>query len=168
MRTFAPSVFNAYNICKRQAWLMIRNLTADQDNAFLEIGRLIDETTYKREKKKIYLADIEAMLDMVTRKDGIYYIAEIKKSSKTMNTGIFQLKYYLYLLKRKKGVIAKGIIKIPKEKISKTVELTQEDEKKIDKILNEMETVLYSETLPSVTSDKRKCRVCAHYEFCFG
>ncbi|WP_022670963.1 CRISPR-associated protein Cas4 [Hippea alviniae] len=168
MRTFAPSIFNAYNICKRQAWLMIRNLTADQDNAFLEIGRLIDETAFKREKRKIYLADLEAMLDMVTKKDGIYYIAEIKKSSKTMETGIFQLKYYLYLLKKKKGIKAKGLIKIPKEKISKTVELTQEDEKKIEKILKEMSVVLYSDAPPKVLRNSKKCKVCAHYEFCFG
>lgn len=55
MMIFAPSIFNAYNICKRQAWLMMRNLTADQDNAFLEIGRLIDETAFKREKKEFIL-----------------------------------------------------------------------------------------------------------------
>lgn len=48
------------------------------------------------------------MLDMLIRKDGVYYVAEIKKSSRTLETGIFQLKYYLYLLKRKKGLKQKA------------------------------------------------------------
>ena len=74
-----PSIFNAYNICKRQAWLMSRQMTADQENTFLNIGKLIDETTYQREKKKIYIADISAQIDMVTIKNGEVFIAEIKK-----------------------------------------------------------------------------------------
>ncbi len=78
MKYFPPSLFNAFNICQRQAWLMSRQLTADQHNEFLQIGKLIEETFYKREKKTIYLADIEAMIDMVIKKDGFYYIAEIK------------------------------------------------------------------------------------------
>ena len=168
MRIFAPSIFNAFNICNRQAWLMMRNLTADQDNAFLEIGRLIDEATFKRDKKRIYLADLEAMLDMVTKRDNVYYIAEIKKSSKTMESGIFQLKYYLYILKKKKGISAKGIIKIPKEKISKEIELEKEDEEKIESILKKMEQVLNSEYPPKILKSNRKCKMCAHYEFCWS
>ncbi|MCB4205475.1 CRISPR-associated protein Cas4 [Deferribacterales bacterium Es71-Z0220] len=168
MKTFAPSIFNAYTICKRQAWLMMRNLTADQDNAFLEIGRLIDETSFERQKKKIFLADLEAMLDMVSKKDGIYYIAEIKKSSKTMNSGIFQLKYYLYLLKTNKGLKARGIIKIPKEKISKEIILTEEDEEKITTILSEMNETLFGDKPPQILLNSKICKVCAHFEFCYG
>jgi len=168
MKTFPPSIFNAFNICHRQAWLMMRNLTADQDNAFLEIGRLIDETTFKRNKKRIYLADLQAILDMVTRKDNVYYIAEIKKSSKTMESGIFQLKYYLYLLKKKKGIVAKGIIKIPKEKISKKIELEKEDEAKIEDILKKMKELLNSDYPPTTLKSIRKCKMCAHYEFCWS
>uniref|UniRef100_UPI0025BFFCF8 Dna2/Cas4 domain-containing protein n=1 Tax=Desulfurella sp. TaxID=1962857 RepID=UPI0025BFFCF8 len=58
----------------------------------------------KKEKKKIYIADLEAMIDMIVKKDKIYYIAEIKKSSRTLASGILQLKYYMYLLKNKKGI----------------------------------------------------------------
>lgn len=168
MRYFPPSIFNAYNICKRQAWLMARHLNADQYNDFLAIGRLIDETTYKREKKKIYLADLEAMLDMVSKKDGVYYIAEIKKSSKTLESGILQLKYYLYLLKLKKGIVAKGLIKIPKERISREVILTEEDEEKIYNVLLEMNKVLNFERPPKFDKILKICFKCAHLEFCWS
>lgn len=166
MRKIAPSIFNAFNICPRQAWLMSRQMTADQENSFIDIGRLIDETSFEREKKKIYLADIGAMIDMVTKKDGTYFIAEIKKSSKTLNTGIFQLKYYLFLL-RKKSIIVKGIIKIPKEKKSIEVELTKEDSETIECKLKELGDILEKETSPQA---KRLgvCPKCGHFEFCWS
>jgi CRISPR-associated exonuclease Cas4 len=169
MKYFPPSLFNAFNICQRQAWLMSRQLTADQHNEFLQIGKLIEETFYKREKKTIYLADIEAMIDMVIKKDGFYYIAEIKKSSRTLKSGIFQLKYYLYLLKNKKGIDAKGVIKIPKEKISKNVVLDNDDEHKIEKILSDMELVLFNNSIPPKPKNILKiCYKCAHFEFCWS
>jgi CRISPR-associated exonuclease Cas4 len=61
-----PSIYNAYFICPRQSWLMFRQLNADQRNSSLQIGKLIDETSFEREKKKIYISDISAMVDMVT------------------------------------------------------------------------------------------------------
>ena len=166
MGKIAPSIFNAFNICPRQAWLMSRQMTADQENSFIDIGRLIDETSFEREKKKIYLADIGAMIDMVTKKDGTYFIAEIKKSSKTLPTGIFQLKYYLFLLKNK-SIIVKGIIKIPKEKKSIEVELTEEDSETIECRLKELGNILNKKTSPQA---KRLgvCPKCGHFEFCWS
>ncbi|WP_367172107.1 Dna2/Cas4 domain-containing protein [Desulfurella sp.] len=55
LKLYSPSLFNAFNICQRQAWLMSRHLDADQSNEFLEIGRLIDKTSFKkREKEDLY------------------------------------------------------------------------------------------------------------------
>ncbi len=167
-KTYSPSIFNAYKICKRQAWLMVRQLNADQNNEFLEIGRLIDNKSFKRQKKKIYLADLEALIDMIIKKDETIYIAEIKKSSKTLESGIKQLKYYLYLIKVKKGINAKGIIKIPKEKISREISLTKQDVEEIEKTLKEMKMVLNSNTPPKLKKMEKICKVCAHFEFCWG
>jgi len=47
------SIIQAYNICKRQAWLMSRQITGDQYNEFLAIGRLISEESFKRDKKEL-------------------------------------------------------------------------------------------------------------------
>lgn len=166
MGKIAPSIFNAFNICPRQAWLMSRQMTADQENSFIDIGRLIDETSFEREKKKIYLADIGAMIDMVTKKDGTYFIAEIKKSSGTLPTGIFQLKYYLFLL-RKKSIMVKGIIKIPKEKKSIEVELTQDDCETIERKLKELGVILEQEK-PPLAKWLGVCPKCGHLEFCWS
>ena len=167
-KTYPPSIFNAYNICKRQAWLMVRQLNADQSNEFLEIGRLIDNESFKRQKKRIYIADLEALIDMIIKKDETTYIAEIKKSSKTLESGINQLKYYLYLIKVRKGINAKGIIKIPKERISREVILTEHDIEAIEKTLREMNRVLGSDKPPEIKNMMRICKVCAHFEFCWS
>jgi len=161
-----PSLFNAYNICPRQAWLMSRQMTADQDNEFLDMGRLIDETTFEREKKKIYIADIGAIIDMVIKKDGSFMIAEIKKSSKTLKTGIVQLKYYLFLLKQK-GLTTKGIIKIPKENKSIEIELTEEDIVKIQNTLKNIKKLLSNNTIPKA-KELKICPKCGHFEFCWS
>lgn len=42
-----------YFICQREVWLMGHQLNPDEDNANLEIGRLIQETTYLRDKKRL-------------------------------------------------------------------------------------------------------------------
>ena len=161
-----PSIFNAFNICPRQAWLMSRNLTADQHTAFLEIGRLISETSFLKEKKEIFLADMHAKIDMITKKDGDLFVCEIKKSSRTLNTGILQLKYYLYLLKEK-GLNYKGIIKIPKERKSMEIELTDKDISIIEEKLKLSTDILAKETPPKA---KRLniCPKCAHFEFCWA
>ena len=145
---------------------MRRQLTADQENTYLDIGRLIDDTTYEREKKKIYLADISAMVDMVAKKDGNFFIAEIKKSSKRLDNAVLQLKYYLYLL-RKKSVFAKGMLKIPKEKKNVEVDLSDEDIQFIQESLTDIDITINKNTPPDIIN-KRVCGKCAHYEFCWA
>jgi len=57
------SLLQAYKICPRQAWLMSRNLIGNQDHETLVIGRMIAETTYKKNKKEIRVGN--NILDIV-------------------------------------------------------------------------------------------------------
>jgi CRISPR-associated exonuclease Cas4 len=161
-----PSIYNAYNICPREAWLMSRQITADQSNTFLDIGRMISEKSFSRSTKEIYFPDINAKIDMVMKKNGAFFVCEIKKSSKTLNSGILQLKYYLFLLAQK-GIFLKGIIKIPKEKKSINIELAPEDITAIKNTLNDIEILLNSIKIPEVKKLKY-CNSCAHFEFCWS
>lgn len=45
------SLVQAYSICPRQAWLMSRQITPDEDNVYLQLGRLIQSQAYSRERK---------------------------------------------------------------------------------------------------------------------
>lgn len=160
-----PSLYNAYNICKREAWLMYHQICGDQMNEFLIIGRLLSGETYKKEKHEVMLADLPAKVDMIESRNGEIFIAEIKKSSKRIENAKLQLKYYLYLL-HKKGHYYKGEIKIPKEKISEIIELTENDIQFIDDTLSELDKMVTEEKPPPPLKLK-DCTKCAHYEFCW-
>ncbi len=56
-----------YLICKRQTWLMSREIIPDQDYSYIAIGRLVDEESYDRDKKKINIGDM--VLDVVRGKN---------------------------------------------------------------------------------------------------
>ncbi len=161
-----PSLYNAYHICRREAWLMYHQVTGDQMNEFMYIGRLLSEDTFQRKKHEIMLADLPAKVDMIETRNGELMIAEIKKSSKRYENGKLQLKYYLYLL-HQKGYKIKGEIKIPKEKKREIIELDEEDIAFVEKSLIEIEK-LVQEELPPEPKRIKDCAKCAHYEFCFS
>ncbi len=161
-----PSIFNAYHVCKRQAWLMSHSIIGDQDNTFIQIGKLIDETSYKREKKRIYIPDISAQIDMIVKKDGKYCIVEIKKSSKKIDSAIMQLKYYLFLLSEK-SINVKGILKIPSEKRNIDISLSEEDNLYIKECIVEIRKTIELEFPPEPKKIK-VCPKCNHFEFCWS
>jgi len=146
---------------------MSRKISADQENTFLDIGRIIDSTAFQKERKKVYIADISAQIDMITRHNGEVFIAEIKKSSIRMENAILQLKYYLYLLHKRKGLEINGLIKIPEEKKSIQVVLGKKDIEKIQVTLREMKQVLSQQQIPPC-KEIQFCMKCAHYEFCWS
>lgn len=159
-------LIQAYHICPRQAWLMSRSLRADQEHDDLAIGRLIDDTSYTRDSKSIYLPQISAKLDLVRKKNGEIEIIEIKKTSKTLESGKKQLLYYLYQLK-KLDINATGTIRIPKEKIVQEVNLSQEDCLKIENLLVKIGEILGQDKPPPVKRIKQ-CPKCAHFDFCWA
>jgi len=40
-----------YYICPREVWLMARELVPDQEDPFIEIGRILSGESYKRERR---------------------------------------------------------------------------------------------------------------------
>lgn len=162
----SPSIYNAYHYCERQAWLMKHCMNADQENDYMGLGRLIDTESFQRYKKKIYLAEFNAVIDMSFKKGNEVFIAEIKKSSAMLESGILQLKYYLYLLKLK-GFFFKGILKIPKEKKELVITLNEYDEVFIEEELKALSDLLKQKKGPEAKKG-RFCSKCAHFEFCFA
>ena len=157
-------LFQMYGICKRQVWLMAHKLVPDQENKFIELGRTIDENSYDRDKKKIMIENIE--LDLIRSDDGDVVIGEVKKSSKALQAARLQLGYYLYRLKQK-GVKAKGVLLVPKEKKKEEIELTEDLEMEIVRILNEIYQIM-QEPRPYKAVKIQCCKSCAYLEFCWS
>ncbi len=158
-----PSLINAYCICKRKAWFQSRSINPQQDYSNVSIGRTIDETSYKRQKKSITIDNMK--IDLIEESEGNPMICEIKKSSAGKKAAIMQIAYYLYRLKEM-GIDAKGRLLLPKERKRETVELNAELEEEIKKLVKETKELISLDKPPELKKTKF-CRKCAYFEFCF-
>lgn len=151
-----------YFVCKKKLWLSINGISMESENENVQIGKTLDEMTYSHERKHISINN-EINLDFVKR-SGI--IHEIKKSRKIEDASIWQVKYYLYYLKKKgvNGITAK--IDYPLLKKNIEIILSEEDEMKLDDIIRNIKNILNEELSPSIKKSK-KCLICAYYDLCF-
>lgn len=143
---------------------MSHEINPAQDNPLMELGRILHEFSYKRNKKEISLGGMK--IDLVRKEDGNIVICEVKKSSRFELPARMQLCYYLYQLK-KMGIEARGELLIPKEKKRITVELNEEMEKKIEKTVEEIDKIMKMDK-PPLPQRIRFCGRCAYGEFCWA
>ncbi|MCS7163561.1 MAG: CRISPR-associated protein Cas4, partial [Thermodesulfovibrio sp.] len=129
-----PTLIWYYYICPREVWLMSRHLEPYQGNPFIEIGRLLSQEAYKRDRKEIMIQTPEQqggmVIDLIKTEDEEILIGEVKKSSSYEKSARMQLAYYLFRLKLL-GIEAKGQLLFPKEKRRVDVYLTDEIEKEL-------------------------------------
>lgn len=162
MKHISAYLFQAYLMCPREAWLQFHGIISDQEHELLELGRLIHDTSYQRDKKEVFVDNL-LKIDIV--RDEI--IAEVKKTSRSKEAARMQLLYYLYYLKHEKNLKFKGFLLFPKERKKEEVKLTKENEKRVEKILKEIQE-LVSKAIPPEAKRTKYCRVCAFYEYCFA
>ncbi len=153
---------NYYFICKTKLWLFSHNITMEQESDAVKLGKLIHREVFKRDEKEVQIGPIA--IDVVRVGDFIE-IREIKKSKKMEESYRYQTLYYLYFL-RKLGINARAVISFPKRKENIEIELSKEDETKIEEILKDIEKLICS-PMPK-PEYKKICRKCAYFEFCFA
>lgn len=148
-------------ICKRKLWLFDKGICMEKNNDRVIQGSVVHEESYKRAKTKEQLIDNLIKLDIIDNN----YVKEVKISSRMKKADRMQLLYYLYYLKQM-GIQRKGSLNYVKEKTVEEVELTKEDEKFIEEILKEIDTLLQYKYPPKV-EEYPYCKKCAYYEYCF-
>ncbi len=159
------TVVLSYIECPREAWFIARDITPDEYNPFIELGRFIHETSYRDlGEKSIELPGMK--MDIMWIEKGIRVVGEIKKSSKAVEAAKAQLLYYLYALEAR-GLNAKGYILIPKERRRIEVKLDDSTKEYVKKLLEEVEKVVSYDTPPEVAW-KPICRVCGYRELCWA
>lgn len=165
-----PTLIWYYYICPREVWLMSRHLEPYQGNPFIEIGRLISEEAYKRDKKEITIQTPEGIggmvIDIIKREDEEVVIAEIKKSSSFEKSAKMQLAYYLLRLKML-GIDAKGELLFPKEKKKIQVTLTDELEQELTEAQQNIKRIISQEKPPEPRLIKY-CKKCGYQELCWS
>lgn len=134
-----------YAVCPRKAWLSMRGLWMEQESEAVALGRLIDEASYTRSRKQL---DLEAeapdgtllvgRIDWADLRDGVLH--ETKKSRAVEDAHRWQLRFYLWLLKRcgvtrSDGTPFTGCIDYPRLRRTETVTLTGPDEARLAEIV---------------------------------
>lgn len=151
-----------YFVCHRKLWYFANEIRLEKYDENVILGKLIDEGSYRREKKQI-LIDKTINVDFI--KDW-KVLHEVKKSKSIEKASIWQVKYYLYFLKIRGIQIEKGILDYPKLKQRKEVFLSKEDEEELVKILTDITCILSQKKSPPTINEKI-CKACAYYEFCY-
>lgn len=158
------TLVNYYFHCQRQCYLHGNRLNLEDESENVKIGKALHEEKYKDDKNsEIAIGNIR--LDKLTAK----YLTETKKSDADLVAAKWQLLYYLKILKSK-GIIRKGRIEvIEKNKQNKSfieVELTEIEEKELDKIVIKIKELLENDQIPPVLNEN-KCKKCAYYAYCY-
>ena len=155
-------MFYYYFVCKRKLWLFSNEIQLEDENEDVKLGKLIDENTYSKESKHIMI-DNTINIDFI--KDW-KILHEIKKQKSIEEAAIWQIKYYLYFLKKRGIILEKGILDYPKLKKREEIFLKESDEKEIEIIVQEIKRIINEEKLPKIEKLKI-CKKCAYFEYCY-
>jgi len=153
-----------YFVCKRKLWLFSNNITMEKFSDLVDIGKLISETTFKREKEKEILIGDTIKIDFLKIGDEIV-VHEVKKSRKLEEAHIWQVKFYIYTLQKLGVKCNSGIIHYPKLMRKIDVKFDNCDIEKIEIIRQEIIELLKM-NIPQPIK-KSYCNKCAYYSFCF-
>lgn len=153
-----------YIVCPLKLWYFSHGITMEQTSDIVAVGKYIHENTYKKSKKEI-LIDSKIGIDFI-KKGSEIILHEVKKSKKLECAHYYQLLYYIYYLKRKKGIEnVSGVIDYPEQRDTKRIELTPDAEKELEDIIRKAEEVVAGDCPPK-PQKKTYCRKCSYFEFC--
>ncbi len=153
-----------YYICKREVWLMAHQITPDQDDANVVLGRFFAGQSYTRDKKEISLGGIK--IDIVKKgKDGLI-IGEVKKSSKYKESAKMQLAFYLLEL-HNRGISATGELMFPRERKKEIVKLDEELINRLTQATKDIQEII-NQTCPPPAERNKFCDKCAYLELCWA
>ncbi len=158
---YTGTQINYYFVCKRKLWLFTKDIRFEDENEYVQLGRLIDESSYKRNKKQIEIGKIK--IDFIDNKGVIH---EVKKSNKIEKAHIYQVKYYILTLKKLGVENVTGEIDYPKLKKKEIVVLDTDDDKAFENIFADIKRIL-DNLRPPAANRTTICKKCAYYEFCF-
>lgn len=157
------TLINYYFHCRRQCYLHGNRLNLEDNSEIVKIGKAIHEEKAQGKDTEIAIENIR--LDKLTSE----YLTEVKKSDADVEASKWQLLYYLKVLKDK-GIVRKGKLEFVEKKQSNKkiviVELSMEEERKLEQYIKEIELLLQCEEVPEGI-EKAQCKKCAYYEYCY-
>ena len=134
----------------------------EQNSELVEIGKIIDETSYENQEKHI-LIDNTINIDFI--KNGAI-LHEVKKTKSIEEASIWQVKYYMYYLEQKGVENVKAKIDFPLIKETKDIVLNNEDRQALQNVIENIKKIINS-NIPIDVIQNKKCKKCAYYDLCY-
>lgn len=151
-----------YFICQRRLWYFVNQINMEQNSELVKIGKILDETTYTKEKKQI-LIDNTINIDFI--KNGAV-LHEIKKTKAIEEAGIWQIKYYMYYLQNKGIKNIKAKIDFPLLRETREVVLEKEDKEILNNVIKNIEEIVKMDKPPKIL-DSKICNKCSYFDLCY-
>lgn len=156
------NMINYYFVCSRKLWLFSQGLQYEEENENVQLGKLLDSGSYKNKRKQVMI-DGTINIDFL---EDWKVLHEVKKSRAIEPAAIWQLRYYLYYLRKKDIPVEKGYLDYPKLRERIEVTLNDEETKELEGIISEIEEIVSQESPPNIEK-KKICTKCAYYDYCF-
>ena len=151
-----------YFVCKRKLWYFLNQINMEQNSELVSIGKILDETTYKKEKKGI-LIDNTINVDFI---ENGAILHEVKKTKSIESASIWQIKYYMYYLSEKGIENIQAEINYPLLRKTEQIILEENDRKILMTVTQEIEELQKSEKIPEKINSKI-CKNCAYFDLCY-
>lgn len=151
-----------YFICQRRLWYFANQINMEQNSELVKIGKILDETTYTKEKKQI-LIDNTINIDFI--KNGAI-LHEIKKTKAIEEASIWQIKYYMYYLENKGIDNISAKIDFPLLRQTKEVALEAEDKEILDNVTKNIEEIIKMDKPPQIINSNI-CKKCSYFDLCY-
>jgi CRISPR-associated exonuclease Cas4 len=161
--TYTGTQVNYYVVCPRKLWLFSHQIEMERHSDLVQLGKLIHDHTYPRERRKNLVIDNRIVVDFY--EDGTLH--EVKKSNRLEEAHRLQLLYYLYYLKQKGVTGISGELNYPKLRKRTRIELTPEAEMEVEQVLQSMREVLEASQAPAVIHAPY-CKRCSYVDFCYA
>lgn len=151
-----------YHVCKRKLWYFAHDLNMEHNSEIVGMGKLLDETSYSRETKHV-LIDESINIDFI---QDWKIVHEVKKSKIVEEASIWQTKYYMMILKDNGLEVEKGIIDFPLLRSREIVELREEDIIYLREVIEKISSIINCKEVPNLV-EKKICKKCSYYEYCY-
>lgn len=154
--------FFNYGTCKTRFWLQHKNIYGNfEDNEHVQIGKVLDKYSFMRNKKELIIDGV-CQIDFIS-KNKTLEIHEIKKGKDISQPQIYQVQYYIKILKEITEEPVRGYIHLVQ--VRKKVEVNY-DEDAIDKIIADMKNIIDSECPKPARIPI--CKGCSYAEMCWS
>jgi len=151
-----------YFVCQRKLWYFTNEINMEQNSELVNIGKIIDETSYKREKKSI-LIDNTINVDFINNGAVLH---EVKKTKAIEEAGMWQLKYYMYYLENRGVQNITAEIDYPLLRETREVILEDGDREVLSNVIKNIEEIATKDKPPEVLEEKL-CKKCSYFDLCY-